>query len=55
MSTKSQSGNDQRSNTKNPNSAAYWSDRANRVQQGHEVPAAPPQANPQPPAPEKKG
>lgn len=40
MSAKSP--NDQRSDVKNPNNAAYEADRANREAQGHPVPPPPP-------------
>jgi len=52
MSKKSHSPNDQRSIVKNPTSPAYESDRANRIQQGHGAPPAPPPASP--PSVEKK-
>lgn len=44
---KSNSPNNQRSNAKNPNNAAYRADRGNRARQGHPVPPPPPP----PPAP----
>jgi hypothetical protein len=43
--------NDQRSNVKNPNSAAFQSDRQNRLEQGHRP--VPPPAPVVPPAPKK--
>lgn len=56
MSKHSQSSNDQRSNTKNPNNGAYTADRANRVAQGHaDVPPPPSEVVIQPwPAPPAK-
>ncbi len=52
MTNKTQSPNDQRSVTKNPNNPAYEADRANRVVQGH--PDVPTPARPAQPVPETK-
>jgi hypothetical protein len=54
MTTKTRSPNDQRSITKNPNNPAYDADQANRIQQGIEN-AAPPPESTQAPAGDVKG
>jgi hypothetical protein len=54
MTTKTRSPNDQRSIVKNPTNPAYHADKANRVQQGLENPAPPPEPT-QAPAGDVKG
>ncbi len=53
MTKKSQTANDQRSFTKNPNNPAYVADRANRVGLGHADPPPPPPPQPDPQAGKK--
>jgi hypothetical protein len=54
MTKKTSSPNDQRSNTKNPTNPAYDADQANRIRQGRENAAPPPEPS-QAPAGDVKG
>ena len=51
---KSYTPNDQRSQVKDPNQAAYGADRANRIEHGHANVPPPPPATPAPAEPSTK-